>query len=361
MTLPLSDITVLDLSWTLPGPYCTQLLGDMGARVIKIERPDGGDYLRTLMPATFNAVNRGKRSVIVDIKQPHGKEVLRQLLAGSDILIEGFRPSVLARLGLATEVLQADYPTLVICSISGWGKGNLLSERYGHDLNYRGLAGAIGENEVRSGGASELLVADFSAGLTAATAILAALHRRNVTGMGAVIDLAIADIMLQWSAIQNWGTPTSRSRLRSSSPGHGIFTTQDQKMLTLGLIEDSIWDRMVFAADDARLRAQKYATHEQRILHSRELTQDLADLIGTRTAGEWVALGFDFDLPIFPVLTVAEALNHPHAYERGAVEEDVGVLKFAFPAKFDDLWFSAGSKVPTLNEHGLLAARDQDS
>jgi crotonobetainyl-CoA:carnitine CoA-transferase CaiB-like acyl-CoA transferase len=191
MTMALEGITVLDLTRLLPGAFCSQILADLGADVIKIEHPNGGDYGRTFPPmakresGSFLLLNRNKRSVTLDLKSEAGKGVFRKLAVGADVLMEGFRPGVMERLGLSYDSLKADNPGLIYCAISGYGQDGPLKLAPGHDLNYLGQAGALqlfgraGEPPIVPG----LSVADVGGGsLTAATGIMAALLARGRTG-----------------------------------------------------------------------------------------------------------------------------------------------------------------------------------
>src|SRR5450759_1020098 len=180
-SMPLTGLRVLDLTRLLPGPFCTRLLGDMGADVVKVEEPSGGDYLRWTPPlidgesVLFNAINRNKRSVTLNLKSPAGRNLLLRLAEHADVLVEGNRPGVMARLGLGWEALHSRNPKLVMCSITGYGQDGPFASRAGHDLNYMAIAGALGLNGTRGGPPIPLSVqvADIGGGgLEPAVAIL---------------------------------------------------------------------------------------------------------------------------------------------------------------------------------------------
>ena len=202
--LPLAGLRILDLSWLLPGPFASLLLADLGADVVKVERPQSGDYLRDILPSMFELVNRGKRSIAIDLKDPASLAEFRRLVATADIVMEGFRPGVADRLGVGYDALSAVKPDLVYLSISGYGQTGPYADMPGHDINYLAAAGALsvpavwGEPPRRSG----LPVADLASAMYAALNIVAAIRRRDQTGEGSRIDIAIADSALHWSQVR---------------------------------------------------------------------------------------------------------------------------------------------------------------
>src|SRR6267378_8405748 len=205
--MPLSGIRVLDLTRLLPGAYCTMLLADMGADVIKIEEPSGGDYMRWMPPLVdgqstlFNALNRHKRSVTLNLKSDAGRDLLLLLVERADVLVEGNRPGVMARLGLGWDVLHARNPKLVMCSITGYGQDGPFAARAGHDINYMATSGALGLNGERDGPPVPLAVqvADIGGGgLQPAVAILGALVGVLRGGQGRRLDVSMTDAAVSW-------------------------------------------------------------------------------------------------------------------------------------------------------------------
>src|SRR6266566_6069989 len=210
LAMPLTGIRVLDLTRLLPGAYCTLLLADMGADVIKVEEPGAGDYMRWTPPlaggqsALFNAINRNKRSVTLNLKADAGRDLLLRLVEGADVLVEGNRPGVMDRLGLGWEVVHARNPRLVMCSITGYGQDGPFASRAGHDLNYMATAGALGLNGDRAGPPVPLSVqvADIGGGgLQPAVAILAALVDVQRGGQGRWLDISMTDGAISWLAM----------------------------------------------------------------------------------------------------------------------------------------------------------------
>ncbi|HBH42545.1 MAG TPA: hypothetical protein DDW26_11735, partial [Rhizobiales bacterium] len=208
--MPLTGVRVLDLTRLLPGPFCTMLLADMGADVVKVEEPGGGDYLRWTPPlaggqsALYNAINRNKRSITLNLKSPAGHDLLLGLAENADVLIEGNRPGVMARLGLGWDALHARNPKLVMCSITGYGQDGPFASRAGHDLNYMATAGALGLNGAIDGPPEPLSVqvADIGGGgLQPAGAILGALVAVGRGEPGRWIDASMMDGAVSWLAL----------------------------------------------------------------------------------------------------------------------------------------------------------------
>lgn len=349
---PLDGVRIIDLSATLPGPYCTQLLADLGAQVVKVERPDGGDYLRLLMPEVFRQFNRGKHSVALDLKEAADRSTFWRLLESADVVVEGFRPGVMERLGLSAEEVRERLPRLVYCSISGWGQVGPLAQIPAHDLNYLGAVGALHDPLTGELSAQPtMLVADLASGTTAATAILAALFARMRTGEGTTIDLSIADVVMHWATATHAAEVTGDGSGTEISPAHGVFRTADDRLVTLGAIEDRFWDRFCKLAQDERLLDPLFDTHGGRNRAFTTLRRLLEEVMRSKTADEWVSAAREADVPLFPVATFAEALAHPHFQERAIISRAAeGPLRTGFPARLDGMVFSAGTASPGLGE-----------
>ena len=358
---PLQGIQVVDFSHTLPGPYCTQLLADLGARVVKIERPGGGDYLRSLMPAVFAHYNRGKKSVSLDLKDPDDRGRALELIEKADVVVEGFRPGVMARFGLDAATIRQERPDIIYCSISGWGQEGELRDAPGHDLNYLGAAGALHDPVSSSVGAQPtLLVADLASGSLAAIAITGAIIGRQRTGVGATIDLSMADIALTWAAASHVSGVLNPRSGSESSPAHGIFLTKDGQSVTLGTIEDHFWHRFVDIADEPRLRDSRFETHQDRNVAYDELRDLIQEVIGTRTADDWISAAEANNVPIFIVSTFADAIDARHFLDRGIVRRSGDSITSAFPALWDGTLLSAGDEAPELDEHAQTAFSQEE-
>ena len=327
-TRPLDGVRVLDLSRLLPGPFASLLLADLGADVLKIEDTQGGDYARYFPPlggrmsAVFAALNRDKRALSLDLKQAGGRDVLHRLVSQSDVLIESFRPGVMARLGLGPDVLMTLNPRLIYCAISGYGQDSPLAEKAGHDFNYlaiSGLASVTGaHDEVVLPG---LQAADMAGGaLYPVVGILAALHERARTGRGRLVDASMTDgvaglgIMLH--AKQFKGVPTDgpgQDELAGALLCYRPWRCADGKTLAVAALEPKFW--MVFCAAVGRpdLGTEGYATGPRKVA----VEAELKTLFSSKTRDAWVEFLRGHDCCVEPVLSLEEARETPHAQARG--------------------------------------------
>ncbi|MGQ9594776.1 MAG: CaiB/BaiF CoA transferase family protein [Anaerolineae bacterium] len=322
MTPFLEGVRVLDLTQLLPGPYCTMILGDLGADVIKVEPPSGGDPMRRAPPwigeesAAFLAVNRNKRSLAINLKRPEGREVLLRLAERVDVWVEGFRPGVTARLGLGPEDVRARNPHCIYASLSGYGQTGPYRTRPGHDINFAALSGMLHALYGPSPRLPAFQVADVAGGaLWAAVAILGALVRQRATGQGCTLDLSMAHGTLALLALPaawhlNPGAegPPLEAALTGGRPGYHLYRTKDGRFLSLGCLEPPFWADLCRALDREDLLPLLAPEDEET---QREVTEALSSLFATRTRDEWVQFFRERDLPCEPVLTLEEALAHP--------------------------------------------------
>ncbi|MGV6873985.1 CaiB/BaiF CoA transferase family protein [Pseudochelatococcus sp. B33] len=369
LTQPALDgIRVLDLTRLLPGAFATQILADMGADVLKIEQPDGGDYNRAFPPiakaesGSFLLLNRNKRSITLNLKTAEGKEVLRALAREADVLIEGFRPGVMERLGLSYESLSADNPALVYCAISGYGQTGPWRLRPGHDMNYLAEAGALqlfgkaGEGPIVPG----LSIADVGGGsLTATTGILAALVARGRTGRGQFIDISMHDGAISWLSLHAADAlfagiePKGGERpFIGQAPCYNVYECADGRHVALGAIEEHFWHRFCDAFGTPELRSRQWPEGEE----ARRQKALLQDRFLTRTRDEWVATLEAADIPFGPVLGIVEALESDHARARGMLEHvdhpvEGRVPQLGFPIKMSDTPCTIRLAPPLLGEH----------
>lgn len=364
----LEGLKVLDLTRLLPGAFATQMLADMGAEVLKIEQPDGGDYNRTFPPiakaesGSFLLLNRNKKSLTLNLKTEAGKEVLRRLAAEADVLIEGFRPGVMDRLGLSYESLAEINPGLVYCAISGYGQTGPWRLKPGHDLNYLAEAGALqlfgkaGEGPIVPG----LSIADVGGGsLTATTGILAALMARGRTGRGQFVDISMHDGAIAWLALHGADTlfagiePKGGERpFIGQAPCYNVYECACGGHVALGAIEEHFWRRFCDAFGMPELADDQWpvgeaAEAQKAALQARFLTRD---------RDEWVAALEPADIPFGPVLGIAEALDTAHARDRemlAHVEHAVEgrVPQLGFPVKLSETPCAIRSAPPRLGEH----------
>jgi crotonobetainyl-CoA:carnitine CoA-transferase CaiB-like acyl-CoA transferase len=319
---PLAGVRVLDLTRLLPGPMAALHLADLGADVVKVEDLGAGDYAA---PALRALVNRNKRAIRIDLKKPDGTATLLRLCRDADVLIEGFRPGVMERLGAGYEAVAGVNPRIVYCSVSGFGQTGPLSQAPGHDLNYTGLAGVADQMGTANGPAlSNLPVADMLGGtMTAVMGILAALFDAARTGRGRHVDIAIADGVLAHAvlplvALNRHGavTPAGQDTLTGGLACYGLYRTEDNRFVAVGALERKFWEAMCRRLERPDLaplhRSGDAATEE----HAR---QELAAVFASRRLAHWSNLFADAQACVTPVLRLDETLAHPHFRERAMV------------------------------------------
>jgi len=317
-TRPLEDVLVLSMAEQYPGPYATLLLADLGARVIMIERPEGGDPARQL-PAFFAAINRNKQSVVLDLKSRVGRDAIRRLAARTDVFLEGFRPGVAERLGVDYDTLTAANPRLIYASISGFGQTGPYRTRPAHDLSYLGLAGLLYRQarEHKTGETSDIPIGDLSAAMFAAIAVLTGMFARERTGKGTFVDVSVTDGLVSWmtgflSPIMN-GKPLEDQTL--ASPAYGAFICSDGSLLTLSIAhEDGFWQNLCRSVGLDEVAA---LNHSERILRSEELRRRIAASIRARTRDEWTDILDRADVPWSPIHDLTEVAQDPHLRVRG--------------------------------------------
>ncbi len=339
----LSHLKVLDLSRVLAGPWCTQMLADLGADVIKVERPLVGDDTRHWGPpflkdaqgndtdqATyFTACNRNKRSITIDMAKPEGQALIRQMALQSDILVENFKVGGLAAYGLDFESLKALNPRLIYCSVTGFGQTGPYAERAGYDLMIQAMSGLMSitgqPDRVPGGGPQKVGVAltDVLTGVYACSAILAALEVRHRTGVGQLIDMALLDVGMALLANQAAGflnTGTVPQRQGNSHPSlvpYQDFPTQDGAML-LAIGNDGQFARFCDAAQHSEWAADpRFATNTLRVQHREVLVPALEAATRTRTTAQWVALLEDKAVPCGPINDLGQAFDDAHVKARG--------------------------------------------
>lgn len=284
-TGPLSQMKVVDLSQQLPGPYATQLLASLGATVVKVE-PPGGEAGRHLDPAMFDNVNRGKESIALDLKSDEGKSTLHDLVAKSDVFVEGFRPGVALRLGCDFETLKKLKPTLIYCSISGFGQTGPLATRPTHDISLQSM---VGSNH--SGALIDRIGVpwvDLATGTSAALAITALWHQ----GEGGYLDLSMLDAALAWSRVKP-------DAINSTEPTYGTFRTLDGSVVVVAILEDSMWSRLCTALQwEDWASEERFRTYLQRKKFSDEIRSRLLETLAEKSIEDVLRLAVDFDLPI---------------------------------------------------------------
>ncbi len=364
--LPLRGVRVLDLTRLLPGGFCTLLLADMGADVVKVEQPGSGDYMRTLAPspvlarAWFGSLNRGKRSLSLNLKDARGVEVLERLAKTADVLVESFRPGVMDRLGVGYEALRALNPRLVYCSMTGYGQDGPYRDRANHDVNHLGYVGVAALNGARNGApvTPPVQVADVGgAAWPAATAILAALFACERTGEGRYLDVAMLDGTLSWMGMHlagRWaGAPPLRRGEMLLSGGvacYGIYETSDGRFMALGALEAQFWDAFCTTIGRPDLIALQYAEAEQDRLRA-----EVAAIVAGASRGEWAERFAEVDACFTPVLDPDEVAADPQVRARNLVVQVDDARQVAPPVRFGG---EAFSPAPGLGQHTEEVLRD---
>ena len=320
---PLDDTRILDLTRLLPGAVCSMILNDLGAEIIKVEDTHSGDYARRMPPlidgmgAFFRSSNRGKKSMALDLKTDGGQAVLHQLVRTADVLIEGFRPGVTARLGADYETLAAINPRLVYCSLSGWGQTGPYASVSGHDLNYIARNGVLGADlEPRTPGSQ---VADIGGSYTAVMGILAALLKRCRTGLGDYIDVALSEAampvaMTAWVEAQSPSADSAFISLRGESASYRVYASADDQPVTLAAIEPKFWANFCRAVDKPEWIAQHRDKHQQP-----SLIEAVAALFKTKTAAAWAELLDEADCCFSRVISPDQLLDDPQVRARDMV------------------------------------------
>ncbi|KVE30105.1 acyl-CoA transferase [Burkholderia singularis] len=365
----LTGVTIVDLSQLLPGPHATALLAQLGANVVKVEPPGSGDASRLLGDAVFAQFNRGKRSVVLDIKTPEGKAALMKLVRDADALVEGFRPGVMAKLGLDYAALAQENPRIVMCSISGFGQTGPYANRPGHDLNYLAQAGywsapAQIEDKVAR---PRVRLADYAAASHAALALAVAVMSARQNGRGQHLDVSIHDTTMAWVAPAAWAARKRGADAPPPSslvmPDNDLFETADGRHLALGILENKFWIvlRDTLGGEFPALTDVRFETRIGRLRHKNEVRAALKAVFATRTLAEWIGALASVDLPISPVLDADELFDDPHVRARGMVRklDDGDAIALRFPVKFSLGLPDGDDRVPELNEMWLdVSARN---
>ena len=381
----LAGIKVLDLSRVLAGPWCTQMLADLGADVVKVERPAAGDDTRHWGPpflqdgagrdtreaSYFTACNRNKRSITVDMAHPEGQALLRRMAQQADVVVENFKVGGLAQYGLDYDSLKALNPRLVYCSITGFGQTGPYAGRAGYDLMVQaacGLMSITGHADGEPGGGPlkvGVAVIDVFTGLYASNAILAALNARNASGEGQHIDMALLDVGMAVLANQAAGflatgqAPGRAGNIHPSLAPYQDFQTRDGNVL-LAIGNDGQFARFCAAVGHgAWAQDERFATNTARVRHRAALLERLAPLMRQRSTAEWIALLEDKAVPCGPINTIAQAFDDPQVRARGPrvdLPRDAGdgiatVATVASPMRLSATPVAYRSAPPALGQH----------
>jgi crotonobetainyl-CoA:carnitine CoA-transferase CaiB-like acyl-CoA transferase len=311
---PLDGVRVLDLTRLLPGAYATLLLADLGADVVKVEDPRGGDGMRTLPPLTggrniyFEALNRNKRSVTLNLRAPESAAVLRALAERSDVVVDSFRPSTARRLGVDASTLRTRLPRLVCASISGFGQSGPYVERAAHDINYQALSGLL-----RPPSLPGPLIGDIGAAMQTALRILAALLQRGRTGEGAALDVSIHEAAMAWSMCPTTGDLANAC--------YTVYETGDGHWLALGALEPKFWAGFCERIGRPDLTPLQHAEGEERA----RVLREVREIVRGCTRDEWLARFADADVCLTTIYKPDEVAADPHVAARGVMTSVSGV------------------------------------
>ena len=380
LPLPLDGVRVVDLTQVMGGPFCTMQLGDLGADVIKVE-PPAGDISRSLggaqlrMPgddnAPFFALNRNKRSIVLDLTQDHDRAVCMTLVRAADVLVESFRPGVTKRLGVDYDTVAAVNPRLIYASISGFGQTGPYADRPGFDLIAQGMSGIMsitGEPDgtpVKCG----VPIADLSVGLIATNGVLAALIAREKTGRGQHIDTSLFESALAmsvWETTEYWATgdaPRAMGSAHRLSAPYQAFRTSDG-YVTLAALTSVQWQRLCATLGREGLATDaRFETNAARMANRPALVRELEFALAARTTADWVERMLAAGVPAGPIHDFAQVFADPHTHARHMIEEvdhpvAGRVRTLGFPLKMSDTPLRVRRAPPLLGEHSAEILRE---
>lgn len=361
---PLAGLRVLDLTRLLPGPVATLHLADLGANVIKIEDTGPGDYARSMgarqgeTSAFFRLINRNKRALRLDLKKAEGVAVFQRLTLSADVVIEGFRPGVMDKLGIGYTALSALNPRLVFCSISGYGQTGPYAQRAGHDINYIGYAGVLDQigEAGRAPAVPNFQIGDLLGGaLTPLVGLLAAVIDARATGRGRQVDVAMTDAVLAHAIFPLTGMlarrappPRGADLLSGGVPCYGVYATADGRYMAVGALEWKFWELLCDTLGRPDLKPFHLAFGEK----GEKARAELAAVFASQPQRHWIAKFDNVNCCVTPVLTINEALDNEQLQARGMIVEADGLPQFAPPYKLSDYAFSVDRSAPAAGQDG---------
>lgn len=345
----LKGVRVLDVSTLLPGPFCSMILADLGAEIIKVESPKK-DMMRSFENSYFEFLNRSKKSIVIDLKTKEGVKLFKELAKNADAVIEGFRPKKMASLGLSFNELKKINPGIVYCSITGYGQQGKNKGKAGHDLNYAGLSAllyTLHEKPIVPG----IQIADISSGFVAACSIIASLLHREKTGKGSYIDVSILKSSLYFNGIhvaKYSAAGNFNQILAGKTPCYNVYETKDGRYASLAAVEHKFWES--FCKGISRKEREDILAHQ----FDGNYIKKLRKLFKSRTLKEWIGLNKKFDFCCEPVQNMEEVLK-----DKGNIIKLGGIRQVDFPSMISN---SVNSKIkrrraPSLGEntHEILA------
>lgn len=374
---PLDDLLVVDLTRALAGPYCTMMLADLGARVVKVETPDGGDDTRGWGPPFYNgesayflSINRNKQSLTLNLKQPRGRDLLLSLVRRADVLVENFRPGAMDRLGLGYAAVHEIAPRVVYCSISGFGQTGAYRERAAYDLIVQGMGGIMGITGEPDGTPMRVgvAIADICAGMFAAYGILAALRVRERTGAGQWVDAAMLDGQVAWMtymAANYFATGENPPRVGSAHLNlvpYQPFPTRDG-FVNVAVGSEGLWHKFCEALAIPIAGDRRFATNADRVANRAVLLDLLFPVFARRTTAEWVERLLRAGVPAGPIYKMSEVMEDAQVRDRAMVVEvehpKAGRVRVnGVPLKFSETPGGVVSPPPMLGEHSEVVLRE---
>jgi crotonobetainyl-CoA:carnitine CoA-transferase CaiB-like acyl-CoA transferase len=371
MAKALEGIKVLDLSRALAGPYCTMMLADMGAEVIKLEMPGRGDDSRSWGPpfvegesAYFMSINRNKKSITLNMKSDKSTEIIHKLIKQSDVLVENFRPGAMERLGLGYERVKEMNPRIIYCSISGFGQDGPYRMLPGFDQVLQGMGGLmsitgeLGGPPIKVG----VAIADISGGMFASNGILVALYNREKTGKGQMVDVSLLDSQVAWLTYRAGAYFASGEVPQPMGSGHPVivpyqaFKAKDV-FINIAVGNDQLWERFCKAVGlENVMNDPKFATNAKRVENREEIVKIISDLIVTKDGEEWLKIITDAGVPCGPIYTVDKVFADPQVLHREMVKEldhpKAGKVKVTgIPIKLSDTPGEVETAPPVLGQH----------
>jgi crotonobetainyl-CoA:carnitine CoA-transferase CaiB-like acyl-CoA transferase len=367
--LPLNGIKIVDLTRIFSGPFCTMTLADLGAEVIKIESPQGDDTRKWGPPfindesAYYLSINRNKKSIVLNLKEEEGKQILLDLVKDADVVVENFRPGTIARLGLGYDVLKQHNPRIILASISGFGQTGLYAQKPGYDVLAQGMGGLMsvtgekGRAPVKGG----YSLADIGSGMWATVGILTALWEREKSGEGQWVDASLLDTMVSWQtylAGNYFATGKNPEPLGGAHPNivpYQVFEASNGHFI-LAVGNDKMWQTFLGAIKRPELEDERFATNPGRVENRDELIALLDNIFMKKTVKEWVAFFENIKIPSGPVNKFSDVLTDPHVLEREMVIEmdhptGEQVKMLGIPVKFSRTPGTARELPPKLGEH----------
>jgi crotonobetainyl-CoA:carnitine CoA-transferase CaiB-like acyl-CoA transferase len=364
----LTGLKMLDLSRLLPGAYCSLLLADLGMEVLKVEDLEQGDYMRKLGTvrkkdsAQFLEMNRNKKSLTLNLKTGEGREIFYRLIKTYDIVLESFRPGVVDRLGIGYEELKKRNPSVILCSLSGYGQDGPYRERSGHDINYISLGGILELTGKRNEAPAIPLaqIADIGGGgLMAAFALLAAVIHREKTGEGQFLDVSMMDGVISWTSthaakyfVDHELPKRGETLLTGKYACYQVYSTKDGRSMSLGALEQKFWKNFCEAIGRKDLVEKQFIEGEERV----RLIEEVGRLFETRTQKEWIDFFNNVDACCEPVLTLEEVFHHPQVLHRQMVKEvehpvEGTIRQVRSPVKSSRFPFEIRFPSPSWGEH----------